>query len=236
MAFFTIISIISLGLALLSAVIVLFHVSRHSQPMVIMNVVWPLTALWSGLAGLWCYFSFGKTSKGMVKQMDMPDMNMSGNMKSMDMEPTGFRQKVMLSTFHCGAGCTLADIFGESFGHRVLEAAGLSGIGWNWGLDYLLALIIGAFFQYAAIRPMMKQQSVPKVFIKAFRIDFLSLTVWQIGMYLFTSFIFFVVLPQPLVCNDWRFWFVMQLAMCAGFILAYPMNGYLIRKGIKPAM
>lgn len=24
--------------------------------------------------------------------------------------------------------------------------------------------------------------------------------------------------------------------MCAGFILAYPMNGYLIRKGIKPAM
>jgi len=28
----------------------------------IMNIVWPITALWSGPAGLWAYFLFGRLS------------------------------------------------------------------------------------------------------------------------------------------------------------------------------
>jgi hypothetical protein len=33
-----------------------------------------------------------------------------------------------------------------------------------------------------------------------------------------------------------EFWFVMQLAMIAGFITSYPMNWWLIRAGIKEEM
>jgi hypothetical protein len=32
------------------------------------------------------------------------------------------------------------------------------------------------------------------------------------------------------------FWFMMQIAMLFGFLTAYPMNWWLIRKGIKEAM
>jgi hypothetical protein len=35
----------------------------HKQRMWIMNLGWPITALWSGPLGLWAYFRFGRNSK-----------------------------------------------------------------------------------------------------------------------------------------------------------------------------
>lgn len=244
MGIFTIISVISLSLALLSAIIIVFNISSRPQSMKVMNVVWPLTALWSSVVGLIAYFSFGRNSikmeDGMKMDGDMKmDMSMdmdSGSDMQMNMGPDKFWQKVALSTFHCGAGCTLADIIGESVGSYALSFFGLYGIGWGWTLDYILALLIGAGFQYAAIRPMMQKASPGSVFSKALKIDFLSLTSWQIGMYGLSYIIFFHVLSKPLAHNTFGFWFVMQLAMCAGFLLSYPMNWFLIKKGIKPSM
>ena len=252
MDIFTIVSAIFLSLALLSAIIIVFNLFSHPQPMKVMNVVWPLTALWSSVLGLAAYFSFGKKTMKMDDGMDMdPDMKMDKNMDmhmdmsmdmgagsgmQMDMKQDKFWQKVALSTFHCGAGCTLADIIGESLGYRILSAFGLYGIGWSWTLDYILALLIGAGFQYAAIRPMMQKASPGSVFSKALKIDFLSLTSWQIGMYGLSYIVFFIILPEPLSHNTFGFWFIMQLAMCAGFLLSFPMNWFLIKKGIKPSM
>lgn len=234
MDIFTIVSVIFLSLALLSAIIIVFNLSSHPQPMKVMNVVWTLTALWSTVLGLAAYFSFGKKTMKMDDGMDM-DMSMGTGMQ-MEMKQDKFWQKVALSTFHCGAGCTLADIIGESLGYRILSAFGLYGIGWSWTLDYILALLIGAGFQYAAIRPMMQKASPGSVFSKALKIDFLSLTSWQIGMYGLSYIIFFVILSEPLSHNTFGFWFIMQLAMCAGFLFSFPMNWFLIKKGIKPSM
>ena len=249
MDLFTILSILSLSLAFISALIIVFFLFIHPQSMKVMNLVWPLTALWGGILGLATYFSFGRDSMNMDDNMDgnmdMPMDNMEdkngmgkmGNMdKGVDMGRQEFWQKIALSTFHCGAGCSLADIIGESIGSRVLASFGLLGIGWNWTLDYILALIIGAGFQYVAIRPMLQKSSPGSVFIKALKIDFLSLTSWQIGMYTFSYLLFFIVLPAPLPRHSFEFWFVMQLAMCAGFLLSYPMNWFLVKKGIKPSM
>lgn len=242
MEILTIVSTVSLLLALLSAVTIVLNLGNYPQSMKIMNIVWPLTALWAGLLALWAFFSFeGKrpdnpsdTKMGMDMKMKMaPDMSMK---MDMTMGKTPFWQKIALSTFHCGAGCTLADMIGESFGAGVLAALGLHGIGWLWGLDYILALMIGAFFQYAAIRPMSRKEPSGKVFLKALKIDFLSLTSWQVGMYALSYLLFFVILPEPLERTSCSFWFVMQLAMCAGFICSYPMNWFLVKKGIKPAM
>lgn len=237
MDLFTVLSIASLALAFLSALVLLLYLRKHSQSMKIMNVVWPLTALWSGVLSLLAFFSYGKGKDQPMMDMKMDDMPGMKMDMSMDMPETPFWQKVSVSTFHCGAGCTLADIIGEGIGAKYLTLLGLNGIAWNWTLDYLLALLIGVFFQYAAIRPMLTtKMSTGKVLIKAFKVDFLSLTSWQIGMYAFSYWVFFVVLSQPLPHNSWGFWFVMQLAMCVGFLFAYPMNWLLIKKGIKPAM
>lgn len=245
MEVFEVISLISLLLAIISFLIIWFSVKRHSQPMRVMNIVWPLTALWGGLFALWAYFSFGiakQSSMNMEMGMMDADMKNDGGMKMEDMdglnmiETNPFWQKIALSTFHCGAGCTLADIIGETFGPNLLVTLGLQSIGWMWGLDYLLALIVGACFQYVAIRPMQMNLTSGEVFMKALKVDFLSLTAWQIGMYAMSYLVYFVLLPGPLPHDTLTFWFVMQLAMVAGFFLSYPMNWLLVKRGIKPMM
>lgn len=224
------------------------------QPMPVMNWVWPLTALWSSWLGLFAYFALGRAEKTGFKTMaahvktddkKMPGMKMD-NMKGMDMKemkmssakkPTNptFRQ-VTLSTLHCGAGCSLADILGEWITFFVpFYLLGSLTLG-QWTLDYILALAIGVFFQFAAIRSMQKISKTAAV-KRAFKVDFFSLTAWQIGMYGFMALAIFVWFQRGFFPkNTWQFWFLMQLAMCTGFLISFPANFILIKRGIKPAM
>lgn len=55
-------------------------------------------------------------------------------------------RSVVLSTLHCGAGCTLADLTGEWFTWIVPISIGGSLILGSWVLDYLLALVFGIGF------------------------------------------------------------------------------------------
>lgn len=282
---------ISVITGLISSMVILIDLVRYPQSMKIMNAVWVLTAMWSGVIGLFAYFWFGRQQQpkttistgktmGMVMSQDkpmgmhmndskpMPEINMSTgktmsmneskfmptmNMpteKSMSMEiknanemsamnmPMRPRwQSVTISTLHCGAGCTLADIIGEWFLYFVIiTIAGSTFIG-SMAIDYILALCIGVYFQYAAIRSMAGSMSTGKILGRAFRADVLSLTAWQIGMYGFMAVAFFVLFPSDtLHRTSWMFWFMMQIAMMFGFIVALPANVALIKWGIKKAM
>lgn len=177
-----------------------------------------------------------------MKDMDMTGMKMNGmsmddmgNMKGMDMKRPKW-QSIALSAMHCGAGCTLADIIGESYtGFHPIAIGGSFIIG-AWVLDYILALIIGVYFQYVAIREMQNIKA-SAAFFKAFKADFLSLTSWQIGMYGWMAIVVFVIFKdEPLSKTSTDFWFMMQIAMLCGFITAYPMNALLIKLGIKKGM
>lgn len=209
------------------------------QKMKIMTPVWMLTGLWANLAALYAYFKIGRTGREMsplqnptpgkdVKNMDMP-MDMGAK------KPLW--QGVVLSTLHCGAGCTLADIAGEWFTFFIpLSAWGSPLIG-QWIFDYILALAFGGAFQYAAIRPMEKELSTARAAVKALKVDFLSLTAWQTGMYGCMAVVMFVfnngmMMPK----TDWQFWFMMQIGMFCGFATAYPVNWFLVKNGIKKAM
>lgn len=203
----------------------------------IMGIVWTLTMLWASWLGFLAYMAFGRQKCKMeTMQMDSK-MDMShGDMKMTDgkMEMGSKKPKwqgVALSTLHCGAGCALADIIGEHISGRI----GLSLVA-GWSLDYALALIIGVYFQYTAIQQMGKV--APKVAIgRALKSDILSLTAWQVGMYGFMSIYYFTGLSEGRVDRtSSEFWAVMQMAMMAGFILAYPMNILLIKMGLKHAM
>lgn len=238
------------------AVRIAIDLTRHPQSMKIMNAVWILTALWGSYLALWAYNKFGKSASMQMgnseMKMEMPGMkgmDMSGmksmdmsNMKgmSMNMAMPGMNhphwQSVTLSTLHCGAGCTLADIIGESFTNYVPVIVAGSQIAGNWILDFILALIIGVYFQFYAIREMEKI-SVGKALSRAFKADFFSLLSWQIGMYAWMAIVHFVLFAHhPLPKDTWVFWFMMQIAMLIGFFCAYPMNVLLIKKGIKKGM
>lgn len=185
---------------------------------------------------------------GASKMDDMPGMQMDGmpgmpmaDSPSMQMsEPMEIRprwQSVTLSTLHCGAGCTLADLVGEWFLFFVPVAIGGSVVAGGWGLDYVLALVIGIGFQYAAIRGMNRTLPRPEAIRRAARADILSLTAWQVGMFGWMAVVIFVFNDGEIPSRtSFYFWFMMQIAMAWGFLAALPVNLYLIRKGIKHGM
>lgn len=194
---------------------------------------------------------------GMTNGMDMPGMadradmsgmtnelNMSGTMEGMDgmgnmpgMKGRPRWQPVVLSTLHCGAGCTLADIVGEWFLFFVPVAIGGSILAGTWVVDYLLALAFGIGFQYAAIRGMERTLPRGEAIRRAAKADILSLTAWQAGMYGWMAVAIFALNGgEAMPRTSFVFWFTMQVAMACGFLVALPVNILLIRAGIKKGM
>ena len=206
--------------------------THRPQSMKIMNAVWILTALWGSYLALWAYNKFGKS---VPMKMGEDEMKMDMSMGNMPMEYPHW-QSVALSALHCGAGCTLADIIGEWVTNYIpVTVAGSQLIG-NWVFDFILALIIGVYFQFYAIREM-ERISVGNALSRAFKADFFSLLSWQIGMYGWMAIVYFILfVNEPLPKDTWMFWFMMQLAMLVGFFCAYPMNALLIKLGVKKGM
>ena len=253
--FFNIISKIFIVIGIVSALTITIDILKHPQKeMPIMNWVWPINGLWAGIFGVWAYFTIGKHRKmdmsGMdmsnMKMDDMKDMDMSNmkmdDMKDMDMSNmkmdddkySSFWQGVVADTLHCGAGCSLADLIGPWL-FLVVPFSIFSDITFNeWTLDYILALITGVTFQYAALSPMINEKGA-KVWFRALKIDFLSLTSWQIGMYGWMALVTFLWFGRLSPATP-EFWFMMQIAMCCGFITAYPVNWWLVKAGIKMGM
>ncbi len=232
-------AILSLIAAFLCVLVILFDLRKRPQTMAIMNVVWSITALYAGPLGLLTYFKIGRADEvAMPMQIQMATTNASASPPAMKMpapRERPFWERVVIGTTHCGAGCTVADVIGHwlifwvpfaLFG-RVLFGA--------WTLDYILALIIGVAFQFAALQPMLKLPA-GETLRRAFKVDFLSLTAWQIGMYGWMALVVFVIMKREMPPTEPAFWFMMQLAMLAGFVTVYPVDWWLISKGIKTAM
>jgi hypothetical protein len=146
-----------------------------------------------------------------------------------------FWQSVGLGATHCGSGCALGDLVAEwfvvlvpitLFGHRIFG---------TWALDYTLAFLLGIAFQYFTIVPM-RGLSPAQGIAAAVKADFLSLTAWQVGMYGWMAIATFAIFGHEIPKTDPVFWFMMQIAMLAGFLTAYPVNWWLLRAGMKEVM
>lgn len=221
------IAVSSITVGIICFFVIVADIAWHPQQMWIMNIVWPVTALYTGPIGLLMYYKMGRK---MPEKMKM-DMNMHHQQQDNQLN----WKSVVKGTLHCGSGCTLGDIVAETLllyvsvnvtGNKLVNA---------WIVDYVFAFIIGIFFQYYAIKPM-KNLSPVKALTAALKADALSLTSWQVGMYGGMAIATFLIFKHPLYANTPIFWFVMQFAMVLGFITAYPVNWWLIKKGIKEAM
>jgi hypothetical protein len=74
--------------------------------------------------------------------------------------------------------------------------------------------------------------------VAALKAETLSLTFLEIGLFGWMALMFFVFFPAPehLHPASPACWFLMQVGMLLGFATAYPVNVWLIRRGIKEAM
>ncbi len=228
-------SIVALLVGAGCALALLADVIRRPQRMAVMNIVWPVTALFGTLFTLWLYLRYARSSEHDASRSP-------GNGTQ-----TPFSVVVGKGALHCGAGCMLGDVLAEWLAFLVPAVA--VWFGWQslfadkifavWILDFLVAFALGIAFQYFAIVPM-RDLSPAKGLLVAMKADALSLAAWQIGMYGFMAFAQFYVFGQLLQhraeVDTPEFWFAMQLAMIAGFLTAYPVNWWLIRAGIKERM
>jgi hypothetical protein len=225
---FTLVSWVSLGSAFICALVVAMDEVRHPQKMWIMNVVWPVTALYLSVFALLSYFRIGR---GMAKSA-VPRMSTDGAQGQCD--PT-WRQTAVSDT-HCGAGCVIGDVIAEF---------SLFALGWTlfgsalyteYAGDLLLAWLFGIAFQYFAIKPM-GNLSAKQAVIAAIKSDTLSILTFEIGLFGWMALTFFVFFPhQHLRPTQAGYWFMMQIGMILGFFTSYPMNRWLIKSGWKEAM
>jgi hypothetical protein len=222
-------ALLSLGLGGASALVLGVDLARRPQRMWIMDVVWPVTALFGGPLVLWQYFVHGRARPGETEPL------------------TPFWAAVANGALHCGAGCALGDLMAEWLVFAVPAVA--VAFGWPrlfrdqifavWIVDYLFAYAFGIAFQYFTIAPMRGLSLGPGLWA-AIKADTLSLTAWQVGMYGSMAIAHFLLFGRifgvALKTDTAEFWFVMQIAMLCGFVTAYPVNWWLIRAGVKETM
>ena len=186
----------------------------NRQKMWIMEAVWPITALYAGPLALLAFRRYGRGEA-----------------------EYGSRVSTAIAVSHCGAGCTLGDIVGE----WVVFATGVTIAGaalWpEFVLDYTLAFGLGIAFQYFSIAPM-RDLGVREGIAAALKADTFSLMAFEVGLFGWMALMFYVLFPAPerLHPDSPGYWLLMQIGMLIGFLTAYPVNAWLIRRGIKEEM
>ncbi|HVV20999.1 MAG TPA: DUF4396 domain-containing protein, partial [Pseudonocardiaceae bacterium] len=199
----TVVAWCALGLAFASTAVVLvdIYARGYRQRMTVMEIVWPVTALYFGPAAVVAYRAWGRprSTRWQAEHGDPPE--------------TPDRVSVALGVSHCGAGCTLGDIIAEFavFGLGV-GIAGMT-LGAEYVGDYVLAVILGIGFQYFAIAPM-RGLNVRDGLVEAAKADVLSLSAFEIGLFGWMALMYFVFFPGPhLHPDDPVYWFLMQIGM-----------------------
>lgn len=212
---------LSIAAAVAVASDIVFGGRRH--PMAVMSVVWPLTMLYWGPLGLVFYFWFGRAERISTTQ---------SRGRHHPSTPPMWRAAFLGAT-HCGAGCALGDFAGEwvAFGLSLTIAG--SELGGKLLLAFVLAYALGVAFQFWSIAPM-RGLGLREGVIAAIKADTFSLVAYEIGM--FGCMIVFSMTFKALKPTNAAYWVLMQLAMVAGFITTYPVNWWLIGRGVKEKM
>lgn len=204
----------------------------HRQRMWIMHLVWPITALYLGPLAVLLYASTRPLS---LSGSPQPKGRFRELMKKAD--PT--REQSAVAVSHCGAGCVLGDIIGETtlfaLGASVATFVAGSEFATRVVVDLVLAYVLGIVFQYFTIVPRLSRG---KGILLAMRADTIAILAFQIGMFAWMALSHFVFFsgPRRIQPNLAVFWFMMQIAMIVGWFTAYPANVWLLKKRWKEKM
>jgi Domain of unknown function (DUF4396) len=199
----------------------------NRQHMAIMNLAFPLTALYLGPLALWFYLTRGRRMSH--KQMQAQPM--------MEPEARDSWWQVSLSDSHCGAGCALGDIAGEWIVWASAWTIGSTAeLGPEYILDLPLAWVFGIAFQYFAIAPLRGQLGELAPLRDAIKSDTLSVLSFEVGLFGWMALVHYVIWQPPLPIDSSSYWFMMQIGMMLGFLTSWPVNRWLLRKGVKEPM
>lgn len=222
----TIVAWLSIASAFITAAVIAYDIFGRGrrQKMKVMEAVWPVTALYFGPLAWVGYRRWGRRNSPAYQRETglAPDY--------------GESVSVTIGVSHCGAGCSLGDLIGE----WIVFVAGWQLLGLalpvEYVADFALAFALGIAFQYFSIAPMRGLGRRDGVAAAA-KADALSLLTFEIGLFGWMAFMQFVLFTDPHITPAHpAYWLLMQVGMILGFATAWPVNVWLIRRGIKESM
>jgi hypothetical protein len=152
-----------------------------------------------------------------------------------DLESRDSWWQVSLSDSHCGAGCVLGDIGGEWIVWASGWAIGsTAALGPEYILDLPLAWIFGIAFQYLVIAPLRGQLGELAPLGDAIKSDTLSVLSFEVGLFGWMAVAHYALWDPPI--DSAGHWLVMQIGMILGFLTSWPVNRWLLTRGVKEPM
>jgi hypothetical protein len=135
--------------------------------------------------------------------------------------PSSLTRSAVSATVHCLTGCAI----GEVVGMVVATAAG-----WGNAVSIALSVVLAFVFGYSlTLRPVLRA-GVP--FRRALPVAFASDTV-SIGVMEFVDNAFILLVPGAIDAGvgDALFWWSLAVGLAIAFVLALPVNRWLIARG-----
>src|SRR2546426_9928058 len=154
-----------------------------------------------------------------------------------DKEPQpGTHEQFTSPLWKQGVGSTIHCVAGDATG-IILAAAITAALGLPMRIDliveYLAGFASGLFiFQSLFMKEMMGGSYLENV-RKTFLPEFISMNAMMAGMAPVMSFLMMGRDMRAMVPTELLFWGVMSLGVIAGFIVAYPVNVWMVERGLK---
>jgi hypothetical protein len=130
------------------------------------------------------------------------------------------------ATLHCLTGCAIGEVLGMVIG---------TALGWHGAAVVALAIALAFVFGYAlSMRPLLRSGLSLKAALKiALAADTLSIVTMEI-----VDNLIMVAMPGAMDAGlgSLLFWATLVFALSAAFMIALPVNWYLLRKGMGHAL
>lgn len=139
-------------------------------------------------------------------------------------------RQVLGSTMHCVAGDGLGILAGAVIA-GFLHFSALA----DTALEYALGFGFGWMIFQAMFMRDTAGGSYPRALVTTFIPELVSMNVLMAGMVPVMT-IAMAKAPAAHSALTSGFWFIMSMALLAGFVLAYPMNWWLVARGLKHGM
>ncbi len=197
-----------------SLLFLLWDLFTNTPTTKLMKLAWILVILYTGPIGLLIYL--------LSCRQPMPGMH--------DAFIKVHWKQAVGSLLHCVAGDATGIIFSAVVVYHFALPNGL-----DLSIEYLSAFIVGLFIFQALFMLSMYDGNYWMAVRKTFFAETVSMNMVMLGM-IPTMVILMHTLPGANNPNHLLFWGVMSLATIVGMITAYPINSWLVAKGLKHGM
>ncbi len=220
-AWLTAVSWFFVGLALLCAAAILYDVygRGHRQRVRVMELVWPITALYLGPLALPAYHRWGRPRSekwqkehGVAPEKSLPAVAATGGIPGGAASAIGHVIGVPLVVF---SGLTIA---GEPLWVMILLIAVIATV---------LLFAFEYFFSTVPARGLPSGEGLGVALL----IAFVTVLAFDVGMGGWMLVMHFLLFMPPL--TDVTFLFLMQVGLILGFLTGYPAVLWLVRRGTK---